>query len=312
MREPIILLDGALATELAARGFSVAAPLFSAQALLDAPELVEQIHFDYLLAGAQVLTTNTFGLHASTLAAAGIGEQQAVLVGRALEILANVRRRALAHDRGLARFRVAGAIPPRPSGGAKGALGQAEYRSFARLLADAGADLILLETCTSIAEITLALDGLAGQTLPIWLSVAAGAPSPAGGRPDGTRLVNGDALTELAPLVEQVDGLLINCVQIDATPAAIDSLIATAAHACVPLGVSPHLSKRRSDGVWVERIVGPEAFAEQMHAWLRARPQLSLAGACCGSRPDYIAAMRTALQPEANEAAWTRLAELIP
>ena len=310
-----------MGTELAARGFSLEAPLFSARALIDAPELVEQIHFDYLLAGAQVLTTNSFGLHASTLARAGIGQQQDALIGRALEIIENVRRRALAHDRRLARFRVAGSIPPRPHEDLNlaAAIGRAEYRAYADRLARAGADLILLETFTTIAEIALAVDGACTvgelEGLPIWLSVAAGAPPASGGsRPDGTRLIDGDPLAELAPFVERVDGLLINCTQIDAVPAAIDSLLAVAGDAPLALGLCPHLGKRRHDGVWINRIIDPEVFAEQMHAWLRARPSISLAGACCGSQPDYTAAMREILQPDSatRERAWTRLAEIVP
>ncbi|MFO7566846.1 MAG: homocysteine S-methyltransferase family protein [Enhygromyxa sp.] len=321
MRAPIILLDGAMATQLAARGFELSEPLFAARALLDAPELVEAIHFDYLLAGAQVLTTNSFGLHGSTLARAGIGEQQGALARRAGEILEQVRRRAFAHDRKLARFRIAGSIPPRPASEwvAPSPLAQAEYRCFAEHLADAGVDLILLETFTTIAEARLALAGLAGLELPIWLSVVAGAPQPPSRRPDGSRLIGGEPLAELAALADRVDALLINCTQIDAVPAALDALlVATEAHPALPIGLSPHFGKRRHDGVWIERIVESEVFAEQMQAWLHSerpgRARINLAGACCGSQPDDIAALRRRLQPDEaeRERAWTRLAELLP
>jgi homocysteine S-methyltransferase len=319
MREPIILLDGAIATQLAARGFALTEPLYSARALLDAPELLEAIHFDYLLAGAQVLTTNSFGLHASTLASAGIGEQQGALARRAGEILEQVRRRALAHDRQLARFRIAGSIPPRPPSewGGPSALARAEYRVYAEHLIDAGADLILLETFTSIAEAELALAGLVELERPIWLSVAAGVPIPGATRPDGARLIHGDPLAELASLAERVDALLINCTQIDAIPTALDTLLG-AIDLDRPIGVSPHFGKRRHDGAWIDRIIESEVFAEQMQAWLHdARPgraRINLAGACCGSEPGDIAALRRRLQPtEAErERAWTRLAELIP
>ncbi|HLT34751.1 MAG TPA: homocysteine S-methyltransferase family protein [Enhygromyxa sp.] len=319
MREPIILLDGAMATQLAARGFALTEPLFAARALLDAPELVGAIHFDYLLAGAQVLTTNSFGLHASTLARAGIGEQQRALARRAVEILAHVRHGVLAHDRQLACFRIAGSIPPRPRDewGGHPELARAEYRCLAEHLAEAGVDLILLETFTNLAEAELALAGLAGIDLPIWLSIVAGAPRPT--RPDGTRLIDGEPLAELASLVDRVDALLINCTQIDAIPAALDALIAaTDTRPELPLGVSPHFGKRRYDGVWIDRIIEADVFAGQMQAWLQSerpgRARFVLAGACCGSQPDDIAALRRRLQPDEleRERAWTRLAELVP
>ena len=322
---PIILLDGAMGTQLAARGFALREPLFSARALIDAPDLVAAIHADYLHAGAQVLTTNSFGLHASTLARAGIAEQQGALARRCLEILEQVRHEAREQDPRLARFRIAGSIPPRPRANQGGdlALARAEYRTYAERLADAGVDLILLETFTSVAEASLALEGVAEVDLPTWLSVVAGAPARRGAsltdRPDGTRLVDGDPIAELAPLAERVDALLINCTQIDAIPAALCALSREGCPSPRPVwGLSPHFGRRRYDGVWVDRIFGPEVFAEQMRAWLLSnrseRVRFELAGACCGSQPADIAALRACLQPNEaeRERAWTRLALLVP
>jgi homocysteine S-methyltransferase len=304
----IIVLDGAMATQLAARGFDLCPPLFGARALLDAPELVEAIHRDYLLAGAQVLTANSFGLHASILAQAGIAEQQGALARRSVEILGQVRAASPAEAR---RFRIAGSISPRPQNEAQththDELARAEYRGYAQALVDAGVDLILLETFTSLDEARLALAGLAGIELPIWLSVAAGAPVPGSNRPDGARLVGGEPLAGLAELDDRVDALLVNCTQIDAVPGALRALPALR-------GLSPHLGKRRHDGVWIDRIVEAEVFAEQIQAWIASRPQLSLVGACCGSGPEDIAALRARLQPDeaARERGWTALAALVP
>jgi S-methylmethionine-dependent homocysteine/selenocysteine methylase len=112
---------------------------------------------------------------------------------------------------------------------------------------------------------------------------------------------------------------LINCTQIDAIPAALAASIATTqSHPSLPLGLRPHFGKRRYDGVWIDRIVESDVFAEQMQAWLRSdrpgRARISLAGACCGSEPGDIAALRERLQPDTveRERAWTRLAELLP
>jgi homocysteine S-methyltransferase len=308
-----------MGTELAARGFELRAPLFSARALLDAPELVEQIHWEYLCAGAQILTTNSFGLHAASLAAAGIAEHQAELAGRSVEVLEHVRARARASDRALARFRIAGSIPPRARDG-EPELARAEYRAYADHLIAAGVDLVLLETFTNVDDARLALEGLAGVELPVWLSVVAGhRAAPGMPRPDGTRLLDGDSFEDLAKLLNGQthrvpDALLINCTQIDAIPAALDALIHATASVELPLGLSPHLGRRRHDGVWIDRIVEPEVFAGQIQAWMHARPRLIIAGGCCGSRPDYIAAMQRQLMP--NEAdrdrAFVRLAELLP
>ncbi len=59
MRRPLIL-DGAMGTELKNRGIDIPLPIWSADANLDHPEVVETIHSDYISAGADIITTNTF------------------------------------------------------------------------------------------------------------------------------------------------------------------------------------------------------------------------------------------------------------
>jgi homocysteine S-methyltransferase len=311
---PLILLDGAMATELAERGFELRAPLFSARALLDAPELVEQIHADYLQAGAQILTSNSFGLHASTLAAAGLAQRQAELIRLAVALPDAVRRRARTS------VRIAGSIPPRPRvhRADSAELARAEYRHQAELLVEAGADLILLETFTDLAEVRLALEGLADMASPVWLAVVAGVAVSGSRRPDGSRLLGGDEFAALGDVlrsasVRRPDVVLLNCTQIDAVPAALDAML-DAIDPEIPLGLYPHLGKEAYNGVWIDRIVEPDVFAEQILAWMHPRPRFEVAGACCGSRPAYIEALQRWLQPDADtrQQAFVRLADLIP
>lgn len=68
----MIILDGALGTELTRRGENTNLPLWSARALMDAPQVVAQIHADYLAAGAEVLTANTFRTNFRTFEHAGL------------------------------------------------------------------------------------------------------------------------------------------------------------------------------------------------------------------------------------------------
>jgi homocysteine S-methyltransferase len=316
----VILLDGAMATELAERGFELRTPLFSARALLDAPELVEQIHADYLQAGAQILTSNSFGLHTSTLATVGLAQRQAELIRLAVALPDAVRRRARA------RVRIAGSIPPRPrvDRADPPELARAEYRRLAELLLEAGADLILLETFTDLEQARLALEGVAEIAAPVWLAVAAGVAVPGSRRPDGTRLLGGEDFVALGELlrsasVRRPDVLLLNCTQIDAVPAALDAMLAATSSDLplvpeIPLGLYPHLGKAAYNGVWVDRIVEPDVFAEQILAWVQPRPRFEVVGACCGSRPSYTEALQRWLQPDAHarEQGFVRLAELIP
>src|SRR5690606_13233522 len=71
------VLDGALATELQARGVSIDGPLWSGHALLQRPDAIEQLHYDYLQAGADVLITASYQLSIRGMADAGYTENEA-------------------------------------------------------------------------------------------------------------------------------------------------------------------------------------------------------------------------------------------
>src|SRR5688572_1998339 len=73
-RRPV-LLDGATGTELNRRGTNTDLPLWSARALLEAPDVLRKIHLDYVRAGAELITANTFRTHRRSLARAGLGDQ---------------------------------------------------------------------------------------------------------------------------------------------------------------------------------------------------------------------------------------------
>ncbi len=80
------LLDGGLGTELGRRGVNIALPLWSANALLNDVGLaiLRQIHAEYVTAGAEILTANTFRCHRRSLAKAGLGDRAPELVRRAV------------------------------------------------------------------------------------------------------------------------------------------------------------------------------------------------------------------------------------
>src|ERR1700722_4377455 len=73
----VVVLDGALATELEARGADLSDPLWSAKCLLEQPELIRQVHLDYFRAGAQVATTATYQATFEGFAARGIERSRA-------------------------------------------------------------------------------------------------------------------------------------------------------------------------------------------------------------------------------------------
>jgi len=101
-----VLLDGGMGRELQFRGVALSESIWSARGLIVAPDVVRQIHADYITAGADVITTNTYGLIVDDLAKIGIAEKFQTLN----ELACQLARRA--SDAAGRRVLVAGSLPP--------------------------------------------------------------------------------------------------------------------------------------------------------------------------------------------------------
>ena len=144
----ITLLDGPMGTQLLARGVPTPAPLWSAHGLIDALDVVGDVHAAYRAAGATVHTTNTFRTQRRWA-----GEGWAQLTLRAVEVC---RRRA-----GGPGMTVAGSIAPiqdcyRPDLSPDDP--RPEHRWMAQALAAAGCDMLLVETFPHVAEGLVAVE----------------------------------------------------------------------------------------------------------------------------------------------------------
>src|SRR5882672_5942861 len=136
----MIVLDGATGTELARRGVDTRGALFSAAAFATGPSIVREVHRDYAKAGAQVVTANTFRTNPRKA-----GRQWREWTALAVK---------LAKESGAL---VAGSIAPvedcyLPELRPPPEVALAEHRQFARALAEAGCDLLLVETVNARDE----------------------------------------------------------------------------------------------------------------------------------------------------------------
>ncbi|MGH6959385.1 MAG: homocysteine S-methyltransferase family protein, partial [Dongiaceae bacterium] len=90
-RGDVIILDGAMGTELQRRGVPMDRVAWSAAALATHPEVIRDIHEDYIRAGADVIITNSFGSSRHVLEPAGLGDRVAPLNRRSLELAKEAR-----------------------------------------------------------------------------------------------------------------------------------------------------------------------------------------------------------------------------
>lgn len=164
-REPFVLLDGAMATELEARGCNLADSLWSARVLLDNPQLIRDVHLDYFRAGAQVAITASYQATPAGFAACGLDEAQSkALIGKSVELARKAREACLAENPQAGTLLVAGSVGPYGAYLADGSEYRGDYQRSAEAfqafhrprveaLLDAGADLLACETLPSFAEI---------------------------------------------------------------------------------------------------------------------------------------------------------------
>lgn len=282
---PPLILDGAMGTQLLARGVDVPLPLWSAAVLESSPQTVREIHKEYISAGADILTTNTFRTTSRTFQKIYKNHTEAVSRARqALRTAVEMARGAAGKD----RF-VAGSIAPLEDcyvphlfPGEKVAV--TEFRELGDWLVEDGVDCLLIETMGRIDEAQCALRATSKHSLPRWLSFIL---------KDGGHLLDGTTLTEAAAVSvgEGISALLINCSSLPDAVKAVEFL-STATE--LPLGLYPNLGKSMPspDGT-IEESYSLEEFARAMGEGISLGARI--VGACCGSGPAHISVLREML-----------------
>jgi homocysteine S-methyltransferase len=301
LRSGTIILDGALATELEARGASLLDELWSAKTLIEQPDLIRAVHLDYFRAGADVATTATYQASFEGFARRGIDAAAAAALMRAAVDLARSARDEFwadpANRAGRLRPLVAASIGPYGATLADGseyrgnyALSDAGLRAFhlprLRVLAGSGADLLAIETVPCARE-ALVLAQLVQELAPIpaWIAFSCR---------DGAHTCEGQRIRDcVAPLNDfaQVAAVGINC-----TAARFIMPLLRELRDCTdkPLLVYPN-SGESFDAVrkcW-HGDADPAAYAAAAAAWRREGARLI--GGCCRTTPADIRAVRAAL-----------------
>ncbi|CAK9008658.1 Selenocysteine Se-methyltransferase (BoSMT), partial [Durusdinium trenchii] len=232
-----VILDGATGTELSRRGVDLSGSSWTALAIEEHPETLRAIHADYVEAGAEVLTANTFRTHARNLKTTPYADQADSLTRRAVEL---ARSAASAH------VFVAGSLAPladcySPQLTPETSALEDEHAEMADRLAASGVDLILVETQVTVSEGMIACAAAMRTGLPTLVSFVCGG--------DG-RLFSGesvlDAWQAVAPL--QPDGFLLNCLPAEAVLPALEPLLSEISP-IVP-GAYANTGTMDADGTW--------------------------------------------------------------
>lgn len=282
-----MILDGATGTELNRRGVDTGLPLWSANALLNDrdADILKQIHADYLNAGADIITTNTFRTHARALDPSGNAHRALELTRRAVDIA----RAAIASVPLDSPKFIAGSISTledcyEPDKVPTDAELHAEHAERVKHLFECGVDFFLIETINSVRE-ALVITKLAISTgLPVVVSFVC--------NQDG-KILSGETLTEAA---NQLLPLGISAIGVNCGPTPnLAKPLAELESVCgkdFPLIAYGNIGYADDEVGWVNTdSEQPEIYCKHALGW-----NAKIVGGCCGTTPAHIARLKTSLQ----------------
>jgi S-methylmethionine-dependent homocysteine/selenocysteine methylase len=286
------LLDGGFGRELSFRGIDILRPSWSANALLSDPDVVRQIHLDYIEAGADIIMTNTYGIIRSELAKEGMENHFEELNLIACQLANEAREKT--HQ----KVMIAGSLPPlfgsyRPDLVRDPTHIIPLYEEQAKLLAPQ-VDFFLCETMSSALEAQAAATAACQFDKPVWIAWTLHEKRFGCLRSGETISTALEALVDLP-----VSGILVNCCTPESITKAMPDLVKTEykfiggyANAFLPIPSDWKLDgDKDTDGSLDLRTdLDPDTYGEYATEWLEAGA--TIVGGCCGTRPAHIAKIR--------------------
>ncbi|KHE71642.1 homocysteine S-methyltransferase [Halobacillus sp. BBL2006] len=289
----VMILDGALATELETHGCDLDDPLWSARVLLENPDLIYQVHYDYFRSGADCAITASYQATVEGFAERGIGENEALdLIKKTVELARKARDDFWQQEGGTNRPKplVAASVGPYGAYLADGSEYKGNYgvnderlREFHRprleALLEAGADLLAIETIPSLQEAEVI--GSLLKEFPGaygWLSFTLR---------DGASISDGTPLEECAKAFEdddQIAAIGANCTPVTTAAEAVKAL---EAHTNKPIIVYPNSGETYDPETNTWHGEGSDGFHTQ--DWYKKGARII--GGCCRTAPKHIVEM---------------------
>ncbi len=278
------ILDGGMGQELVKRARHKLTPLWSADVLRDHPDLVVDVHRDFIKAGADVITLSSYAATPTRLAKYNRQNEF-----KALQEAAVLAARQACDDMEQPPL-IAGTLPPlpgsyRPSERLTSLSSQEEYQQITEQQYK-HVDLFLCETMASIEEACISTSVAMKSGLPVWTSFTVN-------ETNGSFLRSGELVNEAAKavLAEGASALLINCSPPEATTQALGELAPLAetfgAYANGFVTVEPYQGHATVDVLKSREEINPQTYAEFGKEWLLMGAMIL--GGCCEIGPEHIA-----------------------
>ncbi|MFI5139432.1 MAG: homocysteine S-methyltransferase [Sphingobacteriales bacterium] len=287
-----VILDGAMATELESRGADLNHTLWSAKLLTEDPELIKQVHYDYLIAGADVITTASYQASFEGFAKHGYTAEQAVeLMQLSVRLAFRAREEAMKVLSRKVKPLIAASVGPYGASLADGSEYRGNYgvsiedlKSFHRgrmkVLIETGADILACETIPCIDEAIALTEVLAEfPGVQAWISFSC---------KDESHISSGENFSDAVKLLnhsDQVIAIGVNCT----APQYIASLVKIAKENTDKLIlVYPNKGEVYDavNKVWLTSSAHHPHFIDDAKVWFAAGSKII--GGCCRTTPGDI------------------------
>jgi len=282
----LIILDGGMGQELINRNASGQGVLWSAKALFDHPEAVQAVHEDYIHAGADIITTNSYACIRNNFEPEGLLDR----LGEMNRLSAELAQRA--RDSAGKPVKIAGSMGPQRGSYRPDLVGSFEktealYHEQAEFLAP-HVDFFICETLSCIVEARAAVVAASATGKPVWLSWSIEDTG-------ASRLRSGELLHAAWQDIADsgVSAALLNCSPPEAISMVLPELVSmcdipTGAYANAFTPIPEKWDFHGDESIPPSRTdVTPEAYADHAADWVSAGARI--VGGCCEVGPAHIA-----------------------
>lgn len=294
------ILDGGMSRELVRLGAELRQPEWSALALMESPDIVRRVHEEFIAAGADVVTTNSYAL-----VPFHIGEERFRADGRRLAALAGRLAREAADAARGRTVRVAGSLPPVFGSYEPQLFRPDRVQDYLGVLVEALApfvDVFLGETLSLVAEAEAVERAVTACGKPFWISFTLEDDPGAEDRPPALR--SGESVAEAARWIagSAASALLFNCSRPEVMGQAVDVAAGILAESGrrVDIGVYANAFTSDEDGAANETLhairddLSDDRYARFSCEW--ADSGATMLGGCCGVGATHIQGLCRALE----------------
>ena len=294
----ILLLDGGVSTEIRRRGVALDKNVWSGLTTKTNPDEVRQVHEDYIQAGAQIITANTYSTARHVLESINLGHESKLLNFKSVQ-LAQQARDDVAEE----EVFIAGSMssmPPLTSHREVAIDGQVEssYQELAEVLANAGVDLIIAEMMRDIENASMVIKAAVSTGLPVLIGFSA-MMAENGVDVRSLRWKNTDETTsahdfgEMVETLKPLGGLAAGIMhaRVEDIGPALDVL---KQHWSGPLLAYAETGKLSLPDWRYEEVSSPEDYAAEIDGWIQ-NYGVQIVGGCCGTGPEHIRVLRQLL-----------------